>query len=224
MDTENQIPKVIHYVWVGKAPLTPLAKRCIESWKKYLPEYEIKRWDESNSPMQHSYIQAMYAKKKWAFVADYIRFWVLSREGGIYLDTDTEVLKSFNPLLTHKAFFGKTKDGVTAAGVIGAVPQHCCIQAILAVYDDDKAFTVSRTSPVTVTNILENGNFSDVAVYDYQYFNPCDEAERCTTEKLTLAYARNHWAESWVPYARMRKVLRRTKVMPLIRYLKNAFT
>ena len=217
MNNENQIPKIIHYVWVGGAPLTPLAEQCILSWKKYLPDYEFKLWNETNSPMNHHYVQAMYAKKSWAFVADYIRFYVLEREGGIYLDTDTEVLKSFDALLKHGAFFGKTKDGITAAGVIGASPHNPVIQDILAVYDTDTTYDTKRTSPRTVTDVLHVKTYPDVVVYDYQYFNPCDDGEVCTSEKLAQAYATNHWAESWIPFRRVRKVLRRLGIMPLIK-------
>ncbi|MCB9810539.1 MAG: hypothetical protein H6779_01665 [Candidatus Nomurabacteria bacterium] len=212
------IPKVIHYVWVGNQPLTPVAKRCIESWKRYLPDYEIKLWNETNIPMDHHYVKAMYAKKKWAFVADYVRFWVLEREGGIYLDTDTEVLQSFDPLLKHEAFFGQTKDGMTAAGVIGAVPNHPVIKDILKVYDNDKTYSTKRTSPIIVTETL-NGGYPTVRVYDYHYFNPCDDGEKCTQHKLSLAYTRNHWAESWVSLAGLRKVLRRLGIAKLLRYI-----
>ena len=163
----------------------------------------------------------MYEKKKWAFVSDYIRFWILEREGGIYLDTDTEVLKSFDDLLEHGAFFGRTKDGVTAAGVIGATPHHQCIKEILAIYDSDQSPSTSRTSPHTVTQVLEKNSYSDVAVYDYQYFNPCDDGEKCTPDKLKLAYTNNHWAESWVPLRRVRKLARRLGLMPLLKYIRQ---
>ncbi|MEZ4103688.1 MAG: glycosyltransferase [Candidatus Paceibacterota bacterium] len=221
LDKENKIPKTIHYIWVGKQPLTPLAERCIESWKRYLPDYEIKLWNESNSPMSHHYVKVMYERKKWAFVADYIRFWVLEKEGGIYLDTDTEVLQSFDPLLKHEAFFGQTKDDVTAAGVIGSIPYHSAIRAILAVYDNDREYSMKRTSPRTVTDVLSKGNYEGVEVYDYRYFNPCNDGENCTDEKLAVAYARNHWAESWVPLAYVRKALRRLGLMKFLKKIKG---
>lgn len=215
------IPKIIHYVWVGPKPLTPLAKRCIKSWGKCLPGYEIKLWNEENSPMDSEYIKKMYKKKQWAFVSDYIRFWVLARDGGIYLDTDTEVLKSFDDLLEHGAFFGETKDGVTAAGVIGAVPHHPCIKDILKVYDTDNKFNTIRTSPRTVTQVLQENKYQDVIVYGYEYFNPCDDGEKCTPDKLKLAYTNNHWAESWVPLRRVRKLARRLGLMPLLKYIRQ---
>lgn len=211
------IPKIIHYVWVGGKPLTPLAVQCIASWKKYLPDYEFKLWNEINSPMNHHYVKNMYAKKKWAFVADYIRFWALEKDGGIYLDTDTEVLKSFDSLLKHDVFFGQTKDGVTATGVIGAVPHHVAIKDILAVYDNDSTYSLVRTSPRTVTNVLTVNHYADVTVYDYRYFNPCDDGEVRTAEKLALAYTDNHWAESWVSFVFLRKILRRTGLMNFLK-------
>lgn len=215
----NNIPKIIHYVWVGGKPLTPLALQCIASWKKYLPDYEFKLWNEANSPMNHHYVKNMYAKKKWAFVADYIRFWALEKEGGIYLDTDTEVLKSFDNLLVNSAFFGQTKDGVTAAGVIGAVPHHSIIKDILAVYDVDYEYSLLRTSPRTVTDTLASNVYRDVTVYDYRYFNPCDDGENCTIDKLVLAYTNNHWAESWVSFVPIRKLARRFGIIKFLKRL-----
>lgn len=217
-EEKGQIPKIIHYIWVGPAELTPLAKRCIESWKKYLPDYEIKFWNETNSPMHHHYVQEMYKQKKWAFVSDYIRFYVLEREGGIYLDTDTEVLKSFNPLLSHQAFFGKTKDGITAAGVIGAMSHQSVIKDILTEYDNDREYTIKRTSPLTITKVLENKDYPDAFVYEYPYFNPCNDGESCPAKKLLLAYTNNHWAESWVKFAKLRKLLRRMGIMGVLKF------
>jgi mannosyltransferase OCH1-like enzyme len=212
------IPKIIHYIWVGDRKITPLTKECILSWKKYLPDYELKFWTEANSPMSHHYVQAMYAQKKWAFVADYIRFWALEKEGGIYLDSgDTEVLKSFNALLGHGAFFGQTKDGTVAAGVIGAIPNHQAIKDILAVYDNDKEYSIARTSPRTVSDVLAKQKYHDVKIYDYRYFNPCDDGEERTAEKLALAYTDNHWAESWVSFRSVRKLARRLGVMPFFK-------
>ncbi len=214
------IPKVIHYVWVGDRPMGTLQDRCIASWRQHLPDYVYKLWNEKSVPpevLSHPFVQAMYAKKKWAFVADYIRFWVLANEGGIYLDTDTEVLKSFDSLLSSTAFFGKTKDGITAAGVIGATAHHPAIEKILEVYNQDREYSIERTSPRTVTSVLATGLYPDVHVYEYQYFNPCDDGEVCTQEKLAVAYTKNHWAESWVPYSSVRKFLRRIGLMRMIK-------
>lgn len=221
MNEVPKIPKIIHYIWVGPQPMSKLAQKCITSWKQYLPEYEFRFWNEENSPMGHHYVQEMYAQGKWAFVSDYIRFWALEKYGGIYLDTDTEVLKSFDDLLHHNAFVGETKDGTTATGVIGATPQHSVIRAMLEVYDNNDTYSTKNTSPRIVTSVLNAGNYPDVAVYDYRYFNPCDDGERCMQDKLSLAYARNHWAESWVPYRRARKLARHLGFMKFLKFLRK---
>ena len=216
---EASIPKIIHYVWVGRKPLTPLAKRCIESWKTYAPEYELRFWSEANAPMQHPYVKAMYAKKKWAFVSDYVRFWALEREGGIYLDTDMELLKPLDRFLDDGAFFGRTKDGYVAAGIIGSVPQHPIMRAILDFYDTDTQFSIENSSPKVVTRVLGAHPEAEVQVYGSDYFYPCDDGEACPKAALAAAYATHHWAESWVPFARARKLARRMGVMPLIKKL-----
>ena len=101
------IPKVIHYCWFGKNPEPDDVKQCIASWHKYLPDYEIKRWDESNYDVhKNQYMSDAYKEKKWAFVSDYCRIDVIYQYGGIYLDTDVEVIKSFDPLLSEEMFCG----------------------------------------------------------------------------------------------------------------------
>ncbi len=214
------IPKKIHYVWVGGKDLPEMAKACLNSWKKLLPDFEIIRWDERNSPMNHPYVKAMYEQKMWAFVSDYIRFYVLEKEGGIYLDTDTLVLKHFDDQLLKQTFFGYTPDGFIGCGVIGA-PQHdSFIQDILAYYDNpSKASTREETSPRIVTKLFKEKNPSHVKIYDSSFFNPCEDGEKRTPEKLRNAYADNLWAESWVSYRHLRKFLRRIGVMPILKKL-----
>src|SRR5699024_3121677 len=108
------IPKIIHYMWFGENPLTESTKKYIETWKKFCPEYAIKEWNEHNFDINSCrYVAEAYLQKKWAFVADYVRFYVLYNEGGIYLDTDMEMVRSFEPLRKHKAFFGFATDGLT---------------------------------------------------------------------------------------------------------------
>ena len=96
----NMIPKIIHYCWFGGNPLPEDAQKCIASWKKYLPGYEIKEWNESNFDVNCCpYVSEAYQAKKYAFVSDYVRVYALYNYGGIYLDTDVEVKKSFNNFL-----------------------------------------------------------------------------------------------------------------------------
>jgi mannosyltransferase OCH1-like enzyme len=99
------IPKVIHYCWFGGKPLPELAKKCIASWKKKCPDYEIKEWNETNFDLSSNrYLQEAIKMKKWAFASDYIRLAVLYNEGGIYLDTDVEILKPLDKFLRHDFF------------------------------------------------------------------------------------------------------------------------
>lgn len=107
------IPKIIHYCWFGGNPLPKLAKRCIKSWKKYCPDYEIIRWDESNFDISACplYVRQAYEAKKWAFVTDYVRLKLVYEHGGIYMDTDVELIKSLDGMLGHKAFFGFENSG-----------------------------------------------------------------------------------------------------------------
>lgn len=106
------IPKKIHYCWFGRYPLPESAKKCIASWKKYFPDYEIIEWNEDNYDVNKiPYMQQAYAAKKYAFVSDYARFDILYQYGGVYFDTDVEVIKSFGVVLANGAFMGCEIDG-----------------------------------------------------------------------------------------------------------------
>lgn len=108
------IPKKIHYMWFGGKPLPEDTEKYIKSWRKYCPDYEIKRWDESNFDIHCcKFVEEAYQEKKWAFVVDYVRFWALYHEGGVYIETDTELIKPIDLLLTHKAFFGRARETMT---------------------------------------------------------------------------------------------------------------
>lgn len=101
------IPKVIHYCWFGGNPLPDSAKKCISSWRKYLPDYEIKEWNERNFDVKSiPYTREAYRLKKFAFVSDYARMWILYHYGGIYFDTDVEVIKPFNDIIQRGNFMG----------------------------------------------------------------------------------------------------------------------
>lgn len=102
------IPKTIHYCWFGGAKLPALAKKCIKSWKKYCKDYEIVRWDETNFDISTAplYVRQAYEFKKWAFVTDYVRLKVVYENGGIYFDSDVQVVKNFDEFLVYNSFFG----------------------------------------------------------------------------------------------------------------------
>ncbi|MDE6783607.1 MAG: glycosyl transferase, partial [Paramuribaculum sp.] len=103
----SSIPKVIHYCWFGGKPLPKLARKCIRSWKKYLPDYEIQEWNESNFDVNIiPYTAQAYEAKKYAFVSDYARFWILYKYGGLYFDTDVEVIRNMDRIIEAGSFMG----------------------------------------------------------------------------------------------------------------------
>ena len=105
------IPKKIHYCWFGRNPLPELAIKCIESWKKYCPDYEIIEWNEDNFDYTScDYIKEAYEQKRWAFVSDYARFWILYKYGGLYFDTDVELIKPIDDLIERGPFMGLERE------------------------------------------------------------------------------------------------------------------
>ena len=105
------IPKIIHYCWFGRAPLPELARRCIASWRRYLPDYEIREWNEDNFDVNViPYTAEAYAQGKYAFVSDYARFWILYKHGGIYFDTDVEVIRPMDDIIARGNFMGCETD------------------------------------------------------------------------------------------------------------------
>ena len=113
------IPKIIHYCWFGRNPLPPLALKCIESWKKYLPDYEIKEWNEENFDINIiPYTKEAYVRRKYAFVSDYARFWILYNYGGIYFDTDVLVLRNMNEILSKGPYMGLENDATEDVGYV----------------------------------------------------------------------------------------------------------
>ena len=131
------IPKKIHYCWFGWNPKPALFQRCIASWKKYCPDYEIIEWNEENFDLNCcDYVREAYDAKKWAFVTDYARLKIVHDQGGIYLDTDVEVVRSLDDLLGDDAFFGLEDTGSIATGLgFGAEAGNPVVEAMLQDYD-----------------------------------------------------------------------------------------
>lgn len=159
------IPKIIHYCWVGDAPKSPSVLYCIESWRKYCPDYEIREWNEENYDFfKNKYMRQAYEAKKWGFVPDYARLDIVYQFGGIYLDTDVEIIKSFDELLEKKAFMGfeNTGDGeffVNCGHGFGAEPHHEIIRAARDLYESLQFINEDQTynllpSPYYTTQTL----------------------------------------------------------------------
>lgn len=131
------IPKVIHYCWFGKGKLPALAEKCIKSWKKYCPQYQIVCHNEDNFDIsENQYAKEAYEAGKWAFVSDYVRLKVLYEEGGIYLDTDVELLKPLDPLISETGYMGFDDCGVISTGLgFACEAGNPLVGALLADYD-----------------------------------------------------------------------------------------
>ena len=131
------IPKIIHYCWFGGKPLPEDAKKYIESWEKYCPDYKICRWDESTFDINEiPYVKEAYEAKKWAFITDYVRLYVLKNIGGIYMDTDVEVIKNLDCFLNEKGFSGFEKIDAVPTGIMAAEKNHPFIIELLHDYDN----------------------------------------------------------------------------------------
>ncbi|MGI6612156.1 MAG: glycosyltransferase family 32 protein [Candidatus Nanosyncoccaceae bacterium] len=230
---EAIIPKKIHYFWFGKKPLPKLAKKCIASWKKYFPDYEIKRWDESNFDVNIiPYTREAYKVGKYAFVADYARLKVLYEEGGLYFDTDVEVIRSFKDIVKEGAFMGfeSTEVGgvVVNIGSGSGVPAKLdIIKEMMGEYNKDKFLLdngkqnlitiVTRVTNVLVKHglVLKNKiqQIRGVTIYPVEYFCPKD----FTTGKLTITENTHsiHWYDSsWLPFY-VKIYYKLTRFMPL---------
>ena len=155
---EIKIPKIIHYFWVGGNPLPGQFQKFIDSWKFYNPEYEIIRWDEKNYDFsKNQYMKEAYESKAWGFVPDYARLDVIYQYGGVYLDTDVEAIRGFDPLLCDDAFFGMgCADRINIGVGFGAVPGNILIKELRDYYND-KHFCNS------------DGSKNRVACYYYQH-------------------------------------------------------
>lgn len=183
-----KIPKIIHYIWLGGKPLPELVNKCIESWKKYCPDFEIKRWDESNLDLnKYEFAKTAYQEKKYAFASDVFRFDILKEYGGIYMDVDVELIKPIDKFLENSLFLGFEGGQTIAPGLImGAEKNHKILNDMLEIYKNTK-FDVNDTKNLTIcvftTKYLKE-KFGlkekdicqdlegDVKVYSSDYFCP----------------------------------------------------
>lgn len=134
----KKIPKTIHYCWFGGNPLPDLTKKCIESWKKMCPDYEIIEWNESNFDIEiNDYVKEAYLEKKYAFVSDYARLYIIYNYGGIYLDTDVELIKNLDSFLDCDGFFSSEDNKVVSTGLgFGACKKNSIVELMMKDYDN----------------------------------------------------------------------------------------
>lgn len=131
------IPKVIHYCWFGRGKKSALFEKCMASWRKFLPDYEIKEWNEDNFDINSNrYVREAYENKKWAFVTDYVRLYALYNEGGVYMDGDVEVLKPLDRFLVEDAFTGYESSGYAITGIMASQKGGAWVKEMLDDYTD----------------------------------------------------------------------------------------
>lgn len=213
------IPKIIHYCWFGKNPLPPLAKRCIESWKTNLPDYMIKEWNEDNFDVNMlSYTKDAYLNKKYAFVSDVARLYALYKEGGIYLDTDVEVINSFDQLLKHIAFVGFENNIYIGTGIIASEKGGKWVKDNLNFYNqlnfinDDGSLNLTPNVKYVTNYMFQHGfepnnsfqDFTDlVTLYPQEYFSPLNKGfNKYAVTKNTICI--HYYAASWTSNSNQR--------------------
>ena len=206
------IPKKIHYCWFGRGEKPKLAIKCIESWKKICPDYEIIEWTEDNFDInQHPYLRWCYENKKWAFLSDFARLLIVQKYGGLYFDTDVELIKSPNKLLNYEAFYGFENEENVATGLgFGSEPNHVIINEMVEQYlnldCNAKGEYPLIVCPAVNTKALKkyglksNGmrqNVQGAEIFPAEYFNPYDDPTGILNKtKNTISI---HWySKSWL--------------------------
>lgn len=210
------IPKIIHYCWFGRNKKNDVIKHCIESWHKFLPDYKVVEWNEDNFDVfSNRYTKSAYQQKKWAYVSDYVRMYALYKYGGIYLDTDVEMVRSL-PIeyLKFSSFAGIEDDSfLVNPGLIYAChAENQLVGELLNSYNKDsfKNSSVSRIETINMrlTSILEEKGYirknkkqkvEGLTIFPVEYFCAYDAKRR--VKKITEnTICFHHYAASWVPW------------------------
>lgn len=231
LNTSTLIPKKIHYCWFGGKPLPADTVSYIATWRKHCPDYEIKEWNESNFNLDlYPYVREAYDAGKYAFVADVARLYALVSEGGVYLDTDVEVLKPFDTFLSHKAFTGFEDDRHVSTGIMGSEKGGRWARENLEAYagrhfvKPDGTFDTTTNVAVITGYMLSHGLRTDnslqhipglVTVYPREYFSPKDSYAYSRRQDILTdnTHAIHYFAGTWQvrntpEYIRLRKKYR----------------
>lgn len=210
------IPKIIHYCWLSGNPFPDTIKRCMNTWKKKMPDYEFILWDTNKFDINSSiWVKQAFEAKKYAFAADYIRLYAVYNYGGIYLDTDVEVLKDFTPLLNYPYFLGveNEKEGVIEAATFGAEPKNIYIKKCLDYYNNrtfiksDGSFDTRSLPPIMkecLKDIIYLKTIKDfklnqcnIQLLPVEYFSPKNYLNGKMTNLTNKTYSIHHFRASW---------------------------
>lgn len=222
------IPKIVHYCWFGRGEKPVQALMCIESWKKYLPDYELKEWNEDNFDItQNQYVREAYENRKFAFVTDYVRLYAIYHEGGVYMDTDVEVLGCYDQFLHHHAFSGFETNGNVPTGMMAAEKGSVWAKELLDQYDtrkfvlEDGSFDMTTNTTVITNYMLNKGlvlnnmyqDFPGLCtMYPADYFCPKDHRTgkiKCTKNTVCI----HHFAGSWIKHGFFRDLRHKSKYL-----------
>jgi mannosyltransferase OCH1-like enzyme len=212
--TENKIPKTIHYCWFGKKPLPQNVLDCIASWKKYLPNYKIIEWNEDNFNINSNlYVKQAYESHKYAFVTDYIRLYALYHYGGVYMDTDVEIVRNIDEFLIHSAFSGFESEEYIPTAIMGAQKKNIWIEKLLDYYNNkhfikgdgtlDTTTNVSIITEISINyfNVKLNNQYQDIngilTLFPKEYFCP-KSYKTGLINQTENTYAIHHFSGSWL--------------------------
>lgn len=215
------IPKIIHYCWFGKGEKSELAKKCIQGWKDKLEGYEFIEWNEDNFDVNiNNYVKEAYDNMKYAFVSDYVRLYALLKYGGIYLDTDVEVLRDFEEFLHLDAFVGFEDMELISTAIIGARKDNPIIKEWFDTYTNRRFIENGKVNDLTnvrvLTNLLLNYRLKQdnsyqkvcggaITVYPTEYFSPLKYGAK--TPKITHKTVTIHWFEgTWTTLGKKIKI------------------
>ncbi len=206
--SEKSIPKTIHYCWFGGNPLPKSAKKCINSWKKHCPEYELIQWNESNFDINcNAYCAEMTRQKKWAFLTDYVRLKVVFEHGGIYLDTDVQVIRPLDELIKEGPYMGFENTGRVATGLgFAAEAGNAIIRENMEYYEKLEDFSELKSCPYITTEVLQrHGLVEDIkriqkidgmTIYPEEYLCPKNERTGLTVVTKNT-FSIHHFDASW---------------------------
>lgn len=211
------IPKIIHYCWFGHNKKPKLIQKCIKSWERFMPGWEIREWNEDNYDVsKNKYISNAYEQKKWAFVVDYARFDILNQFGGVFLDTDVELLRPIpEEILANEAFSGFENPGRVNPGLIyGSMPGHHMLKKYMEAYESRNFGEQVEGRVENIVDVVSgvlgkgglkiNGEFQivdGVAIYPHDYFC-CFNFETQGFEKTENTVSIHHYFASWTPWNR----------------------
>lgn len=201
------INETIHYCWFGGGSMPPMYKKCIESWQVWLPNYEIQRWDETNTKLDTPLLKRLKRKKQWAFISDYIRFLKLYEYGGVYLDCDVEIVRPLDLLLNNKCFIGQEIPGRLNSCVLGSEKTHPYLLSCMKLMND--RFHKKRPFLIgpEIASLVYDDEFSQsdiITVLPVQSFFPYNPYAPKNDVGILMyqdvkpdTYGIHHWGKQW---------------------------